>query len=754
MGFEIVPRGAPEAAAAGHSRITLGSINGDLAGGFAATLIAIPQAMSLGILAVAALGPSFASTGVLAALLASVVGSVVAALLPSVRCQIMGARASATAVVASLVSALTLQAAFQNAGATDVGAVLALVSVTIFLAGLLQIGFGAARLGRAIKYVPYPVIGGFMTGIALIILLSQVRPALGMAGVEPLSVTLRDLGSARPGSLVTAAVAFVAILVAPRLTRRVPALLCGLFAGISAHYAFVWAWPDSTGDVLGRLPELASWSGQWLPMIDFLGRDDALRWIEFVLPSAFLLALVAGLDGLLAAVLVDSITRGRHDGRRVLTGQGLASMALAGIGMVPAVNNSHTPIANFLAGGRTRLSSLFHALFMLLALFLLGPLVAAVPVAALAGLMIYIGLTLVDRWTRDLLVRLRRDDEHRLEILVNVGIVVVVAAAQVLLNVMVAVAIGVVAAVMLLIVKLSGSPIRRSLDGTQRASLKQRPSAAEDALAPLAGRIRILELQGELFFGTADRLQAEVEDLSAETEVAILDFRRVHQIDASGARVLELIAQRAARRGMRVLMSHLREDEPRGRYLRTLGLGAAVGPSHWFTDLDRALEWAEDHLLEKAGFVEGGGPHELRDMALFEGLEGAEVDSLTRRLEKRELCDGEVVFLEGDEGDRIYLIAEGAVSIKVKLDDPRRARRLATFCAGVMFGEMALLEGARRSADAYAKGDHVLLYSLSADALSGIVREDPELGLKIYRNISRHLASRLRSTTSALRALE
>jgi SulP family sulfate permease len=363
-------------------------------------------------------------------------------------------------------------------------------------------------------------------------------------------------------------------------------------------------------------------------------------------------------------------------------------------------------------------------------------------------------LSLCDRWSRDLVLRLASRAGGRMEIATSIGIVILVATAQVVLNVMAALAIGVVAAVALLLVKLSGSPVRRHLDARARSSLKVRGPEARELLRSMAAQIRILELEGELFFGTADRLQSEFEQIPEATRFVILDLRRVHQIDASGARVLEVIAQRAKMHGLRVVLSHVRAGERHGRYLRAHGLEAAIAPEHWFADLDRALEWAEDQLLQRARFEEAEGELPIERMSIFEGLSPEQVARATGRLERLELRGGDTVFNEGDRGDRMYFIARGAVSIKVRLDNEAHARRLATFTAGVMFGEMALLEGDQRSADAFAKGELVVLYSLSAPAFAALVHEGPALGVLIYRNLGRELAARLRATSGALRALE
>lgn len=726
---------------------------GDLSGGFSAALIAIPYAMTLGLLAFAPFGAEYAALGVAAALLASVIANVVSALLPAARCQIMGPRASITVVFSGILAGLVTHPLLHGADGVTPAELMAAGFLILALAGALQLAFAASGVAHVIKFVPYPVVAGFMNGIALLLILSQLAPALGLEVGSPLSALAADPGAIRPASPVIALIVLATVFLAPRWVRGIPPLACGLIVGIALHHGIAAFAPSAVGPVVGALPQLDLGPGELPAIVGFARTSEAATWMQILLPAALLLAAVASLDGLLAAVAADGVTRGHHDGRRVLAGQGVSNLLAAAFGAVPIAANAHTRIGNYLAGGRTRMSVLFHALFMLAALLGLGPILEWVPISALAGIVFYIAWTLLDRWTRELARRLHAASGFRAELALNLLIVVAVAVTLVAVNVMVAFGVGVAGAAVLLLVKLSGSPVRRVLDGTMRMSLKIRAAEARALLQPLAAQIRILELEGEIFFGTADHLKAAVERLPQGTRYAILDFRRVHEIDASGARMLDVVAQIAAQRDMRVLLSHLRPDDPRGAYLHALGASAAIDPSHWFRDLDRALEWAEDRLLERARF-EDAPERAPQDMSLFEALEPAERAHVLEALERHELRHGETVFLEGDPGDRLYLIARGAVSIKVKLDGESRARRLATFGSGVFFGEMAIVEGAPRSADAFAKGDRVVLYSLSAARFAGLVAAHPAIGLKIYQSLARELASRLRSTSGALRALE
>jgi MFS superfamily sulfate permease-like transporter/CRP-like cAMP-binding protein len=747
-----------EVPAAGRpARTRVSRLRLEASGALAALIVAIPQAISLGVLAFAALGPEYAGEGALAGLLASVIGNFAASASYGVRCQIVGARSASTTLVAALMVALAAHPLLQRAGVADPAAVVAFTFAAVAISGVVQFVFGIAGVGRSIKYVPYPVVAGFMNGIAIVILLAQLRPALGLDGAQPLSATLGELAQVRWGAVATVAGALATIFALPRFAPRFPILVGGLLAGIAVHYAIRVAWPDAVGGVVGPLPDLSSLAGQPAAVLEALGSlpraDTSL--IQLLFAQALLLGIVGALDSLLAAVIVDGVLRGRHDSNRVLTGIGLGNVVSAFVGVLPSQVNAHTPLANHAAGGRTRLSTFLHAIFALLVVAALAPAVAHIPLAALAGVMLYIAYSLADRWSGDLLRRVPAARDDRGEIAINIAIVAGVAIAQVAMNVVAALAVGVLASVALLVVKLSGSPVKRQLDGRARASHKVRNIETRERLHEMAHRIRVFELQGELFFGTADSLQSDIDRVPAGTRFVILDFRRVHQIDATGGRVLQLIAQRAARRDITVLLSDVRRADRRGRYLAALGLEGAIPFVHWFADLDRALEWAEDRLLDQPRFHESAREEiPLAQMALFHGLEPPELEKVTRALERIELRNGDHVFLEGEEGDRLYLIARGAVSIKVKLEGEGRARRLATFAPGVMFGEMALLEGKHRSADAFAKGENVVLYALSRDALERLTREEPQLALRLHRNLGRELAARLRDTSEQLRALE
>jgi len=268
-------------------------------------------------------------------------------------------------------------------------------------------------------------------------------------------------------------------------------------------------------------------------------------------------------------------------------------------------------------------------------------------------------------------------------------------------------------------------------------------------LADARRKIALVELEGALFFGSAERLGADVEPLAPAASHVVLDLHRVTAIDATGALALEQLARRLAATGATLLLAGVTEEGRHGRALAAAGTFAAPEMRRWFVDADQAIGWAEDRLL---GVSRSAAPEEIpfERLALAAGLDEAELASLRRSLRRAELDADEVLFREGEPGDRLYVLARGAVSILVQ--GGGQQRRIVTFAPGSVFGEAAMLDGAPRSATATVVEDAVV-YSLSRRELDALTRSDPGLASKLLVNLGRHLSARLRQTTDTLREL-
>jgi hypothetical protein len=267
----------------------------------------------------------------------------------------------------------------------------------------------------------------------------------------------------------------------------------------------------------------------------------------------------------------------------------------------------------------------------------------------------------------------------------------------------------------------------------------------------------ILELEGSLFFGTADQLALEVEGLPLTTTYVILDCKRVIEFDATGAHILQQISRRLMKTGRRLLLSHITPAGPNGKFLGDMGVNAVIPIELWFRDTDYALEWCENKLVVRA-FPDDETMAEMpiARMGLTHNFTPEETSLLSAVLSRLSYAPGQYLFREGDKGDQMFLLAQGAITIKLplkKTDPDAESRRLVTLSPGVMFGEMVLVESRPRSADAVAE-EYSVVYSLARDDLEHLFRSNPKLATKLMRNVSRILADRLRTTTEELRAAE
>jgi SulP family sulfate permease len=326
-----------------------------------------------------------------------------------------------------------------------------------------------------------------------------------------------------------------------------------------------------------------------------------------------------------------------------------------------------------------------------------------------------------------------------------------VGATTAFVNILAAVVIGVLAATILLVVRMSTSIVYRLSDGVSRSSLKVRDAEQAECLHKNGGKIGIVELGGYVFFGTADRMRTEIEAFARGRSMVILDFRRVYEVEASGARVLQVLGKTLKEQGISVALSHVPIDEPLGLYLQESGAERSIKLDHWFADLDQALEWAEDSLLESCGKpVKPSEEISLGNADLLADLDLRQLATLNGLLEREVLVDGDLVFKEGDAGDKLFVITRGEVSIKIKLPGTARLQRLATFGPGMVFGEMALIEGKPRSADAHVMRG-AIVYSLSAANFEKLRMQHPDVAFAIIGNLTRQLAVRLRTTSEQLR---
>ena len=294
---------------------------------------------------------------------------------------------------------------------------------------------------------------------------------------------------------------------------------------------------------------------------------------------------------------------------------------------------------------------------------------------------------------------------------------------------------------------MTRSLLRTRYTGEQRSSRRVYPPRLDAVLRRRRADILVLELEGALFFGNVDRLSAEIQRLKPTAHL-ILDFAHVTTIDSTGAVKLMQMSPRLARQGVNLILAGI---SPHNRHGAMLRAHEVTGGQRWAEDVDRALEQAECALLAAEGEPLEHGALPLRECDLLRGLDRVDVERVQAVMQERRLRAGERLFAQGDPGNELFVLTEGSMSIVQRDPQGKAAQRFVSFSPGMMFGEVAVLDGSGRSADATADTDAVV-YALPIPELEELERTAPHIVIRLYRNIASHLSIRLRSSTTLVRS--
>ncbi|MCC7326452.1 MAG: SLC26A/SulP transporter family protein [Burkholderiales bacterium] len=529
-------------------------------------------------------------------------------------------------------------------------------------------------------------------------------------------------------------------------------VVAGFMNGIALYTAARAVFPDASFGPLVGAPSVTAIVANVPNLPIAPGIISILRsHLPQLLTTSMVIALVGSVDALVSAIAVDLRLHTRHDSNQMLLGQGLGSIACGIVGGLPVVCSSAIQFASHRAGGRGRTSGWVAAVVLLLVLLLGRPALGLVPVAVAAGVMLVVALGLFDQWSHALWRQLRSGSRDR-DTLWTLSIVVIVCIITIAFGFVAAIAIGVVLSMVMFISALNRSLLRSVITGKNRGSRRFYPPDQERALREFGARIRVIELEGALFFGTAHRLRREIDTPASGARQVIVDLRRVTTIDASGALALEHVASRIRAQGGELLLAGLTAGDHRARALRALGYFPNLAEATWFADADRALEYAEQKLLDDAGARLSHDEVPLSRSSLCDGMEAAQQALLEPRLSRVELDAGDVLFRRGEPGDRLYVLAKGSVSLLAgEGSEAAAAPRIASFAPGVVFGEAAMLCGGSRSTTCITDLPTVV-YSLTRADLDVMREREPVLAGVLLMNLARGLSARLRFAAAAFDA--
>ena len=723
----------------------------NIAAGMLASIVSLPLSMGLGILAFAPLGPEYVSTGLISGLYAAAFLGLVAVL--------FGARGVAIYAPRSLV-VFMVAAIAANVAAPDYwpalrdGDPLLLPSALMLImamAGVMQMLLGFAHLGRMVKFIPAPVMAGFQNAAGFIIVTSQLHLLFGLDARPAWHDLAGRLSQIQPLTLAVSCATLALIFQGPRITRRMPPQVVGLLGGTLFYYLMRAAGAgESLGATVGAIPfEIPDgrYFGGVIAVTALPGFGDMLPGM---LIAAMSLAIVASLDILVSAKIVETLSGVRGNSTHELIKIGAANTLAPLLGGVSGSISLATTTANIRAGAGNSLSLLAHAVTFLVLLPALIPILGYLPKAVIAAVIVHAGYALFDRWTLELAKKiLVRETVHWESIALDLSVIAAVAVIAIMGEIAIAVGVGVLVSVVVFTQRMSRGVLRREQSGVHLRSRRTRNEADIALLAGHGGKILVMELEGPLFFASAELVVNRIESAAFEgARYIIIDISHINEIDSTGARLLAQAYQRMrSLHGFLVFSGEF--ANPRiTPLLRDHGILDLISRERYFPDTDRALEWAENSLLAQLRTADHPpADHDLEGFSIVAGLSAEERALLRTKLELHSYATGASVCRQGDPGDTMYIIVRGSASVRLQLrnteGDTRGDRRLVTFSSGTLFGEMALLDSEERSATVLAD-DELLCLSLSRADFGALSREHPQLALKLLANLGRELSQRIR----------
>jgi SulP family sulfate permease len=459
------------------------------------------------------------------------------------------------------------------------------LAVATMMAGAMLIMLGVARLGSAIKFIPYPVITGFTSAIALIILSSQVKDFLGLRMgdvpadfIEKWAAFADAIGTINPWALLVSGTALAIILLLPKVTQRIPGAFVALIV-TTAMVHLLGVPVETIGTRFGSIP--SSLPSPSLPNVNPAQIPDLVG-------PAFTIALLAAIESLLSAVVADGMIGGRHRSNMELVAQGVANIASPLFGGIPATGAIARTATNVKNGGRTPVAGMVHAVTLLLITLFFGRWAALIPMATLAAILVVVAYHMSEWRTFRTELRSPKSD---------VAVLLTTFILTVLVDLTVAIEVGIVLAALLFMRRMAEvtnvSAITRELD--DEGDLYATDANAVRRRAVPKG-VEVYEINGPFFFGAAEQFKDTLGRIAKKPKVLIIRMRNVPAIDSTGIRALADVVRRTRKDGTLVLLSDVHAQP-----LVALGrsdLLDEIGDENIFGNLDDALNRARAELGE------------------------------------------------------------------------------------------------------------------------------------------------------------
>lgn len=722
------------------------SLLNDFWGGTAAMLVALPAAIAFGVTIYAPLGHHYVAYGAIAGVLGVICVGIIAALLGGTNRLISAPSAPAAAVL----SAFALE---YIRNGLDPNLLFILLMLVTLLTGLFQMTFGLIGLGKLIKYMPFPVVSGYLTGVGLYIIASQLPNFLGSPHGLQFWESVQSPSQWQWQSITIGIVTIVAMLNGKKIFHNIPAVITALTAGIGTYAVLGFFDPSlqlpNNPFVIG---DMGRNGGIHFTQM-FLGRFESLANLSFsifgfLIIPALTLSVLLSIDTLKTCIVLDSMTHSFHNPNKELIAQGAGNITSAFIGGIPGSGTMGPTMVNLSSGATSNRSGLISGAMALVTFGLFANFIGWIPIATLAGILIVIGIRMIDTH----IIAFSKSRKTFFDFL----IIVAVSMTALTVSLILASAVGILLAIALYITQQIGtSVVYRHFDGVDIRSKLVRKPEESNLLSEKGGDFSVYELHGSLFFGTANQLYSMLhEDLNRKKYI-ILDMKRVQTVDFTAAHILLQIKDMLHEKNGYLILSRLPHKLPTGddleSYFNQVGLLKHLSPIKLFDNLDDAIEWAENKII-KAHTI--GKKHEelllLRDFDLFKDRHEDTLAEIQSLVVCRSFHKGEVIYMSGNSSGEIFLIRRGLVRIMLPFND-HKSVHLSTIGQNNFFGEFSFLEGSPHYTNVIAASD-TDLYVISREAFTAFSEHHKKASFHFMQSLAIELADRLRLTRSELGA--
>lgn len=719
--------------------------------GAATGVISLPTSIGLGVLIYGGLGNEYAAVGASIGIISAIILCFIVAIVGKIPTQISTPSSTSCFILSGLVVELTQVAA--NSGIHTAPVILiGYLGLIILTASILQLIFGLLNLGKVIKYIPYPVIAGFMNGVGLLFVINQWQLLLGLdrGTTYSLDTIINDVSL---WSLAIGIITVLALFSAKEWKNRYPAMppapVIGILIGAATYYYLSYLGGYQLGPVLGEFTVSFASLFNFAHFLQTVSITEVTILAPFILKSGLTLAVVTSLSTMLRVLMIEVISHNREDGNRSLKSNGFANLISACFGGI--VGTPSMTIMNLYMGASSRLSGIVCSITMLIFLIFFQNIIAGIPYVVVAGVLIYFGLKITDlSGLRLLWIALK--NKRKLQILlVDQSLSLIVTISTLVLGVTTAVTVGTSLAIFMYFLRSSKSAVRKYYYGDVFHSKVRRTKQDRTKLYNKGKQILVCELQGSIFFGAADEITCQVEEKISDTDYFILDFKYAHTADITGIIAIQKLNNYMKQQGKSLLVSSLRYKGPIFATMNNLGIINEIGEEHFFLTTDKALEWAENRLLDNSDPT--SNPVSWRENQLFKWFNELEINIINKYLIPEQYPAKTIIFNKDDTPTKIFIVTKGKVELLKALDKKTAIHRVSSIIPGYAFGIIGLFNHKKYQHYAKAHSD-VEVYSLSIDDLNILEQQHPELMLKFLKSVTASLSLELYNSREDLYVYE